>query len=360
MKRHVILVAAAGSLMIASAAAVFLFRAKSVPSAGARPVISPFNAQSPQPNGHTALAVIAADNSRSAEPAVASSAASASGDTAGGRREELLDPRLSDPAQERIQQRITEALRTALPEVPGLLAQETPHLEPDQVYAAILHALDAEKSVPYQEQPLFLLAADYLADKLDLPMKIPPAPETRKKLDELAQYGIVYRWSELGASWVYSHGLLWRVWRDYPASPWADDAFVLLLSRNWDSTFDCRGGADSFRAVIREGEDFLATHPQSRYRIETSYLVAQAYETWWSLSRAKLCRSLEDSDCDEFVDPDSYRQGAEEARGKAIGYYEQVLQIAPAGNLAADARRHLTDAKQGLDTVQRRFYCIYD
>jgi hypothetical protein len=43
-----------------------------------------------------------------------------------------------------------------------------------------------------------------------------------------------------------------------------------------------------------------------------------------------------------------------------MGYYEQVLEIAPASNTGADARRHLTGAKQGLDTVQRRFYCIYD
>ncbi len=79
---------------------------------------------------------------------------------------------------------------------------------------------------------------------------------------------------------------------------------------------------------------------------------AQAYETWWSLSRA--------TPKDDYVQPEKYREGAEAARKRAIGIYEQVATSAPQSLESAYARRQLPRLKLGLDTAQRRYFCIYD
>lgn len=364
MKRWLVVSAAvAGSLVIASAAGGFLFRGKLRASAGAQTAASPSTAQSqsPRAGAHAAIGVIAVDRSANANASVAPATNTPTVIAEEARKEEPLDESLFRPAEPKIRERIAAELRRVVPEAVPLLAEDISQLATkDELFAVLLRVLDAAQSAPPSEQPPLLLAADLLADKVDFGMNVQPAPETKKKLDELARYGLKFSWSELDAAWGYSHDLMWRVWRDFPASPWAEDAFMLLLERAWDASLTCNGGTDSFRAVIREGENFLATHPQSRYRLETTYLLAQGYETWWSLSRAKDCRTVDASGCDEYVDAASYLEGAQEARRKAMIDYEEVLQINPAGDIAGDARRRLDDLKQNLDTVQRRFFCIYD
>ena len=61
-------------------------------------------------------------------------------------------------------------------------------------------------------------------------------------------------------------------------------------------------GREAFPAVIASGKSFLKEHPGSRRRAEGAFLVAQAYETWWSLRRAS-------------------GEQAEKAREAAISYY---------------------------------------
>ena len=62
----------------------------------------------------------------------------------------------------------------------------------------------------------------------------------------------------------------------------------------------------------------------------------------------------------EYVEPEKYRAGAELARQKAISLYEQVNKAALASPEAAYARRQLPRMKLSLDTVQRRYFCVYD
>jgi len=90
--------------------------------------------------------------------------------------------------------------------------------------------------------------------------------------------------------------------------------------------------------------------------LDVQLTVAQAYETWWSLSQAQPATGSDDS---ENVDPGKYQQGSEEARQKAIAFYERLLQIAPQSDHAVYARRVLPRLKLGIDTGQRRFYCFY-
>lgn len=367
MQRQLMLAAVAGGVMIVAGAAVSLFATRSLPAVGAQSATpsnsqNPPGSQSPPQGGQRAIGVIVLGKSPEVNPPAVPTPEEAV-DTGNDeqRRDEPLDLRLWSPAESTVRERITSELADLVPEGVPLLAHEgSPDSPPEEIFSVLMRILEAAQSATPSRQPALFLAADLLADKLDLGMKAPPPPQIQEKLDSLARYGLSYSWDELGASWAYSHNLLWRVWRNYPSSPWAEDAFLLLLARDWDTGFDCKGGSDSFRAIIREGEDFLTTHGQSRYRREVTYQVAQAYETWWSLSRAKACGATSSRNCDEYVSPEEYVQGAEEARRKSIESYEHILAGDPSGIMAADARRRLEDLKANVDTLQRRFYCIYD
>ena len=325
-------------LLLFAFSSLFLDRSKPAASAEARVVLNPTPANSVPPSSEAA-------------PSQANAPA---------RKEEEPNPRLWNPAEEQIHRRLAEELRAVHPGIGTFLASDALDLRFDEVFDNLVRILDESGQARADQRPPLLLAADRVADQLRFPQVNPPAPETRRRMDQLAMHGLSFQWSELGATWVYSHDLLWEVWRDYSTSPWADDAFVQLLARNWDTSFDCKKGADAFRPVIRQGKDFLSAHPRSRYRTEISYLLAQAHETWWSLSRAKVCTAAGQSDCDEYADPDKYQQGAAEARRRAMDYYRQVLQQKSSGDIAADAQRHLGDIRQDVDPVQRRFFCVYD
>jgi hypothetical protein len=88
--------------------------------------------------------------------------------------------------------------------------------------------------------------------------------------------------------------------------------------------------------------------------------VAQAYETWWSLSQAPGPGEdlTEAEEAEPDANPQQYQEGAEAARQQAIAGYEQLLQTAPQSDYAAYARRVLPRLKLGIDTGQRRFYCV--
>jgi len=58
------------------------------------------------------------------------------------------------------------------------------------------------------------------------------------------------------------------------------------------------------------------------------------------------------------MQPTKYQEGAEAARQKAIALYEHFLQTAPQSDYAGYAKRVLPRIKLGIDTGQRRFYCV--
>jgi len=199
-------------------------------------------------------------------------------------------------------------------------------------------------------RPALLLAADQLAGYFG--SEDDRAPEWEARRRALGAYGLTWEWSQLGASWVYGRDLLWRIWKEYPASPWGERAAVRLLDLGWDTSVGCRRGSDQFREVIREGEAFLTRRPASPARADVAFMVAQAYETWWSLSQA--------SPEDGYASPARYQAGVATARQKAIALYNEVLSRAPASAEAAYARRVLPRLALGFATNQRRFFCVYD
>jgi hypothetical protein len=61
-----------------------------------------------------------------------------------------------------------------------------------------------------------------------------------------------------------------------------------------------------------------------------------------------------------YVDPKKFHEGAEEARIKAIGYFEQVLQLAPGTKLSEFAQQVLPPLREQQVLDNYRFFCVYD
>jgi hypothetical protein len=230
----------------------------------------------------------------------------------------------------------------------------------DEFEEAIVRLLAAARSAPSDRQPILLLAADRLAGRLPWVVGNDKSvvnhwAEWRAQLGEL---GVTYVGS--GASpdaslWSYTGSILKRVAADYSQSEWGEHAFALLLAQGFDTGVDCAAGSDQFRTVIPQGLQFLEKHPNSPYRLDVQIAVAQAYETWWSLSQAPTRTESEDDY--STVEAAKYQEGAAAARQRAIAAYEALVQSSPQSDHAFYARRQLPRLKLSEDTGQRRYYC---
>lgn len=248
----------------------------------------------------------------------------------------------------RVEEALVETLKERLPSLSRLLGHEWPGV--DEIATALLQLLESAPAEPTQQAPL-LLAGDRLAERLQLGLDS-DYPKWDELRAELGRHGLRYESDHLAYSWTYLHDLQTRVWQEHPETKWGEYAFVLLLRRGMTPSVACAEGSDTFRAVIQHGEEILRQRRESPRRLEVLFTVAQAYETWWSLSQA--------SPEDGYARASDYQEGAEEARRKAAAYYEEVVGMAPNSNEALYAQRRLPRLRLGVDTNQRTFYCIYD
>ena len=241
------------------------------------------------------------------------------------------------------------------PRLSQILKGDEPRQDLKIVRGLLDSLLEAANTARAEKKPPLLLAADSIAERLALPSIVPPSPELQRELDTLAAQGLTFTWVELDGAWSYQNNLLWRLWREYPISEEGEDAFVLLLRQGWDKSPCCNTGADSFRTVIQHGEEFLSRRPKTVHRRDVLFLVAQAYETWWSLSLVPE-RDREEGD----PSPSAYREGALDARVKAIAYYGEIVEAAPESIEGNCSRKPLELLKDNQDSHQRRFYCYCD
>lgn len=149
----------------------------------------------------------------------------------------------------------------------------------------------------------------------------------------------------------YDRSLLRRAWAEYPETIWGQRAF-LILQRLGCATrqFPCPG-PNCFLSVIAQGEQFLERHPDSPLRTEQIYNLALANETWWSLRQAQ-------PDDSSAYGARVTHQSAEQARLRAIEWYEQLLRIAPDTPNAGAAEIALPRLKLKLDSGSRTFFCF--
>ncbi len=285
---------------------------------------------------------------------------------------EANQQKIREAIQQQIQSQIKSAQatgqtgpRAAIIAVP----QTNTYWKADEFHDALVRLLTSAKTSPRDRQPVLLLAADQLAWRLPLVMTSDKS-QTQHWAEwrtQLAGLGASYEESAMSPDenpWTYTGTLLRRVWTDYSETDWGQRAFLLLLSHGWDTGVDCAAGSDQFRAVIQQGIPFLEKYPNSPYRLDVQLAVAQAYETWWSLSKAPKSEDYVNEFGEELGeaysdgDPAKYQDGAEAARQRAIAFYEQLLQTVPQSDHAAYASRMLPRLKLGFDTGQRRSYCI--
>jgi hypothetical protein len=288
----------------------------------------------------------------------------------------LIDASPDAVFEDHIDSRLVTVLAKDVPGPAGLLGDfsdspdspDSPDADtqpkPETVYKAVIALLDRAAGATADRRAALLLAADRLAEQWQLPAaaKLPGDLETR--IGHLASAaGAHFRWDPLGAAWVYQHDLLWTVWHEAPESEWGQDAFFLLLEHGWDTSGVCRAGADQFRTVIEQGRQFVGKFPESPARQPVEFLIAQAYETWWSLGEWSACSPVTDAGtapCGHAPGSARYRAGSAAARAKAIEIYQSLLAADPQTYGTPALRRHLARLKLGIDTNQRRFYCLYD
>jgi hypothetical protein len=255
--------------------------------------------------------------------------------------------------REELKKKLAAELASAYPQLPDLNREPFPKLDPDY-NEAVFRFLEGAEKASASEQAAMFLAADFMLQGISCPSEQRPACE--KLRDQFAQHKLTFAYSELGGGFFYQHDLLWRVWREHPESDWGERAFLLLLDSGWDTSGMCANGSDQFREVIRQGQTFLRERPSSPYRGLVTHLVGQAYATWWSLSLPPG-KGMED-----YVDPKQYTEGSEQARLRAIEYFEQVPQIAKGTLLEQYALEVLPRLREQrrLGTDGYRFFCVYD
>jgi len=254
--------------------------------------------------------------------------------------------------REYLRKALVQELAPAYPQLPDLNRETANGVDPGY-RDSVFQFLHAAENAPSARQAAVLLAADFMLQALWCPSEQKDQCDLLR--NQFAEHKLTLVYSELGGGSYYRHDLLWRVWQHYPATDWGEGAFVLLLDWGWDTSGTCAKGADHFREVIRQGELFLQQHPHSPYRGFVTHLVGQAYATWWSLSNEPTTGMA------DYVNPKAYKEGSEQARLKAIGYFEQVLQLSPGTPLSEYARQILpTLRKQQLTEDGYRFFCVYD
>jgi len=160
------------------------------------------------------------------------------------------------------------------------------------------------------------------------------APDTR----------LTFLWNGIAQVEEYQHDLLRKVVEAGPGTQWGADALVALLRSGSVLSEDER--VPLFKVVIEwlSEPGWQALKDTRLTRIE-----GEAYETWWSLSKASPDEPML---VDAGVSPSNFVAGAEEARLKAIADYERVLlkENDPA------LRRRTEELKSGHGTDQRRWF----
>ena len=165
----------------------------------------------------------------------------------------------------------------------------------------------------------------------------------------IRQYTLTFLWSEIGAREIYEHDLLKTVVRARQGTEIGAQALARLLQPG------CGPLANEWVPYFKLVLDILEFPPwQNVNDTELTHIRAEAYETWWSLSRAS---PNEPSLRDNGLKPQDFLDGAEEARLKAIAAYRELTAKDPSDRQVAE---HLQKLLSSEDTHQRQWYCFGD
>ncbi len=227
-------------------------------------------------------------------------------------------------------------------------------LAEQNVREIVSRAFRSARPQPYAS---LLMEADAEAVKLE---RRRPYSDSDTRCVRIPNFGCLhYTWNEIQRSENYQHDLARSLVREFRGTPAGADALVALLRLG-------PYGGDWF-----DEEEFLPdefTELQLHRRIigiidspgwrnlkdvRLMRIEAEAYETWWSLSRAK---PDDPGLTQNNVSAADYSEGAETARRTAIELYRLVL---AAGDDPA-LRRRVAEIERGQDTNQRAWFRVGD
>ena len=160
---------------------------------------------------------------------------------------------------------------------------------------------------------------------------------------------LTFRWDEIGRTEEYQHDLLKTVVLAQYGTKWGADALSRLLLPGCSGPLSADTWNPYFKTVLNILE---APHWHNIEDVRLKRILAEAYETWWSLSKAAATEPVM---ADSGLTADNFRDGAEQARIRAIAAYRRVLQLEPSDHNAAE---HLRNLIAGKDTQQRNWYCF--
>lgn len=218
-------------------------------------------------------------------------------------------------------------------------AQESPQTE-------VQHLLDLAKGKQPDAWAKSLIAADAEAGKM---AKTIPGGCCGFRCVRIGGYTLTFLWNEIRREETYQHDLLKTVVRAQPGTKAGARALIRLLQPG------CGPLADSWIPYFRIVLAILESSPwQAMDDPELTRIRAEAYETWWSLSKASPDDPALTQDGKTFRD---FETGAPEARLKAIEAYKQVLEKDRRDQMATE---HFEELRIEHDTHQRKWYCFAD
>lgn len=242
----------------------------------------------------------------------------------------------------------SQALRNqvgrTLPSIAELMTFR-PH-KAEQVLPAIKTLLESmERATAPSERAWLALAAEELLVEMyfehDQPSEEPP------QLADLSSYNLVFEFDAHGDTWEYARGLSAAILARYPETEWAQLASARFITGD----FEVVGCYDNYTDVIKDATAWLEREPSTRFRLMLTEAVAQAYETWWSLSKAP------EYDDFAFDSRETATPGAPRARTEAIAWYGRLRRELPAGLPTHGIDETLIRLKLDVDSGQRRFHC---
>ncbi len=184
----------------------------------------------------------------------------------------------------------------------------------------------------------FLMQADAAAEKLEARK---PGGCCGYRCVRVGSFNLHYRYNEIGGSENYQHDLLQLVAQTHAGTPEGAEALVRLLPTG------CQTIASDWTPYFRTVLGILESRPwRALADARLTRIRAEAYETWWSFSKAK------DGDpmlTDMGLTPKDFLDGAAQARERAIAAYQS--------NADAAVARRLRQLLAGQDTEQRRWFC---
>jgi hypothetical protein len=241
------------------------------------------------------------------------------------------------------ERRLGDALRERFPDASAAMPYKFVPQHQAEIRRGLIQVLDARGAAAAEDQALLTFAADRLARKLWVE---PPGPPQHRELAPLLRRGLRFVDQPDSDLSVYNGALISVVLNKWPETAWGQLAFVTRLYEGWSE--GCDGGA--FVHVIRQGDTWLRSHPDSPSRIGVLTAVARAYETKWALNGTFTTDARENARV--------VTAAAAAARIRAIRLYDELMQLAPQSQDAAYARRRIIQIRANMTTSQDAYSCV--